>query len=77
MTKAGNHMLKSVRQALAYAKGETAAWRVAEPEPAAPVLGFQDAILFLEIGDGLLLVTIDSAGDHGDQDVEDHSRSSG
>ena len=34
--------------------------------------GFENAILFLQIDDDLLLVTIDPAGDHGDEDVQDH-----
>src|SRR5712691_6319240 len=57
--------------------GETAALGVGKTEPAAAVLGFEDAILLLKVGDHLLLVPIDPAGDHRDQDVKDHGLSSG
>jgi hypothetical protein len=38
-------------------------------------LGFQDAVFLLQVGDDPLLVTLDPAGDHGNEDVEDHRRS--
>jgi hypothetical protein len=56
---------------------EPAAFGVGKTEPAAAVAGFEDAILLLKGGDHLLLVPIDPAGDHSDQDVKNHSRSSG
>ena len=52
--------------------GETAALGVGKTKPAAAVLGFEDAILLLKVGDHLLLVPIDPASDHGDEDVQDH-----
>jgi hypothetical protein len=58
-------------------RSEASALGVGEAESAATELGFQNAILFLQIGDDLLLVPLDPAGDHGDQNVEDHSCSSG
>jgi hypothetical protein len=39
-------------------------------------LGFEDAILCLQVCDNLLLVTLDPAGEHGEQHVEDHGLSS-
>ena len=58
-------------------RGKAAAFGVGQAQPAATELGFEDAVFLKEIGDDLLLVTLEPAGDHGDQDVEDHSRSSG
>ena len=57
--------------------GEAAAFGVGQAQPAAAELGFEDAIFLLQIGDDLLLVTLDPAGDHGNQDMENHNRSSG
>jgi hypothetical protein len=58
-------------------RSETTALGVSEPEPSAAELGFEDLILFSKVGDHLLLVPIDPAGDHGDQDVQDYGLSSG
>jgi hypothetical protein len=35
-------------------------------------VGFEDAVLFLEVSDDLLLVPLEPAGDHGDEDMQDH-----
>jgi hypothetical protein len=51
---------------------ETAAFRVGKPQAATSKVSFEDAIFLLEIGDDGLLVTIDPASNHGDQDVQDH-----
>jgi hypothetical protein len=56
---------------------EATAFRVRQAQPAAPELGFEDAIFLKEIRDDLLLVLLEPSGDHGDQDLENHSRSSG
>jgi hypothetical protein len=40
-------------------------------------LSFKDAILFMQVGDDLLLVTLNPTGNHGNQHVEDHGHSSG
>ena len=45
---------------------------VGKTQPAVAVLGFEDVIFLLKVGDHLLLLPIDPAGDHGDQDVKDH-----
>jgi hypothetical protein len=58
-------------------RSETAALRVGKPQSAATELGFEDAIFFSEIGDDFLLMPIDLAGEHGDQDMQDHGLSSG
>jgi hypothetical protein len=52
---------------------KTAAFRVREPEPTATELGFEDTIFLKEIGDDLLLVPLQPASNHGDQDLKDHS----
>jgi hypothetical protein len=52
---------------------EAAALGVGEPQPSATKLGFEDTVFLLEIGNNLLLVTLEPPGDHGDQNVEDHS----
>lgn len=56
---------------------EAPAFRVGQAQSPATELGFEDAVFREEIGDDLLLVPLQPAGNHGDQDVEDHSRSSG
>ncbi len=43
--------------------------RCRSDEAGAAVLGFEDAILLLKVGDHLLLVPIDPAGDHGDEEA--------
>ena len=54
-------------------RGETPALCIGEPQPASTELGFEDAVCLKEIPDDLLLVPLEPLGDHGDQDVEDHS----
>jgi len=54
-----------------------AAFRVGEAQPATTELGFENAVLLLEIGDNLLVVTLEPPGDHGDQEIEKHSWTSG
>ena len=56
---------------------EAAAFRVRQAQPAATELGFEDAVFLKEIRDDLLLVPLEPASDHGDQDVEDHGAASG
>ena len=56
---------------------KAAAFRVGEPQSAATEVGFEDAVLFLEVGDDVLLVPLEPAGDHGDEDMQDHGRSPG
>jgi hypothetical protein len=34
-------------------------------------VGFEDAVLFLEVGDDVLLVPLEPASDHGDEDMKD------
>ena len=53
------------------------AFRVRQVQPAATDPGFEDAIFLKEIRDDLLLVLLEPSSDHGDQDLENHSRSSG
>jgi hypothetical protein len=56
---------------------EATAVRVGETPPAAVELGFEHAIFFDQLGDHLLLVTLEPAGQHGNQQGQDHGRSSG
>ena len=51
---------------------ETAAFGVGEPQPAAAELGFETRFSSMQIGDHLLLVPLEPAGNHGDEDVENH-----
>ena len=51
---------------------KTAAFGIGEPQAAVTELSFEHAVLREEIRDDLLLVTLDPASDHGDQDVEKH-----
>ena len=61
-----------------WANGRKAAtFRVRQAEPTTTKLGLQDAVFLVQVGDHLLLVTLEPASDHGDQDMEDHDRSSG
>ena len=57
--------------------GEAAAFGVGQAQPAAVEVGFQDAIFLLQIGNNPLLVPLNPPDDHGDQEMEDHNRSSG
>jgi hypothetical protein len=50
---------------------------VGEVQSSRTELGFEDAMFLLEIGDDLLLMPSDPAGEHGDQDMQDHGLSSG
>jgi hypothetical protein len=54
-----------------------AAFRVGEAQRSAAEVGFEDTVFLDEIGDDALLVTLHPAGEHGEQDVENHSLSSG
>ena len=54
-----------------YALGHVLSFeRIYEAQSSLPHLRFEDAKLFVLGGDDLLLVPIDPAGDHGDDDVE-------
>jgi len=48
---------------------KTAAFRVGEPQSVTTEVGFEDAVLFLEVGDDVLLVPLEPASDHGDEDM--------
>ena len=58
-------------------RGETAAFRVCESQPAPTELGFEDAIFFLKVRDDLLLVPLQPTGHHGNEYVQDHGVPSG
>jgi hypothetical protein len=52
-------------------------FRIRQAQPAVTESGFENAVFLKKIGDNLLLVPLEPASDHGDQDFENHSRSSG
>jgi hypothetical protein len=56
---------------------EATAFHVRQAQPAATEPGSEDAIFLKEIRDDLLLVLLEPSSDQGDQDLENHSRSSG
>lgn len=58
-------------------RGKAPTCRVGQAQPVTPELGFQDAVFRQEIGDNLLLVLLQPASDHGNEDWEEHSYSSG
>ena len=51
---------------------KAAAFRVGEPQAVPPAVRFEDAVLFVEGGDDVLLVPLEPTGDHGDEDRQDH-----
>jgi hypothetical protein len=55
---------------------EAPAFRVREAQAAPTKLGFEDAVFLVQIGDHLLLVPLEPPGDHGNQEVQDHTCSS-
>jgi hypothetical protein len=57
-------------------RSETAAFGVGEAEPATVELGFENAVFLVQISDDVLLMTLNPAGDHGDEHVQDHALSS-
>ena len=56
---------------------EAAALGVGEPQVSSAMAGFQKTKRFVLVGDDLLLVPSDPAGDHGNEDVQYHGESSG
>jgi hypothetical protein len=57
--------------------GEATAFGVGESQALRVELGFEDAIFLLEVGNHLLLVPLEPAREHRDEDMENHSPSSG
>ena len=49
---------------------KAAVFYVGQAQPSAAELGFEDAILFLEIGDDVLLVTVNPTGECGERQLE-------
>jgi len=52
--------------------GEAAALGIGESEPTATEVGFEDTVFLDQIGDHLLLVTLDPPGDHHDEHLQNH-----
>jgi hypothetical protein len=57
--------------------GEASALGLGQAQPSATELSFDDAVFLAQIGDNPLLVILDPPGDHGNQNVKNHRRSSG
>lgn len=53
-------------------RGAATALGGSEPQLSTTAVGFEHVMLFLKGGDDVLLVTLAPAGDHGDEDVQDH-----
>ena len=49
-----------------------ASFGISEANALVAQFGFVNSDFFRLVGDDLLLVAIDPAGDHGDEDLEDH-----
>lgn len=45
---------------------EAAAFGVGQMQPATAEMGFEDAVFCLQVGDDLLLITVDPASEHGE-----------
>ena len=76
-----SHKCRNLFQTLATERvsqrGEAAAFGIGQAQPAPAELGFQDAVFLKQIRNHLLLMPLQPASDHRDQDLENHSRSSG
>jgi hypothetical protein len=57
--------------------GEAATLGIGEPQSLRTECSFENAVFFLKVSDHLLLVLLDPASDHRDQEMENHSCSSG
>jgi hypothetical protein len=68
----GRHFLQARAPERVGERREAAAFGIGEAELAATELGFEDAVFLLKIGNDVLLVTLDPAGDQGDEDIQDH-----
>jgi hypothetical protein len=73
----GRHLFEALTTKRVGQRRKPPAFGVGEPPPAATALGFENAIFFLQVGNHLLLVPLDPASDPRDEDMENHSPSSG
>jgi hypothetical protein len=56
---------------------ETTAFGIGEADASTTEFGMEGVVFFQEIGHDLLLVAMDPTGDHGDEDLQNHSDSWG
>jgi hypothetical protein len=56
---------------------ETTAFGIGEAEASITEFSVKSAVFFQEISDDLLLVALDPTGDHGDENLQNHSSSWG
>jgi hypothetical protein len=57
--------------------GQTTTFGIGAADASTTGFGVESAVFFQEIGDELLLVAIDPAGEHGDKDLQNHGDSWG
>ncbi len=68
----GRHRFEAFAPERVGERRKAAALAVRQAQPSAPVVGFENAVFLLEIRNDVLLVTLEPAGDHRDEDVQDH-----
>jgi hypothetical protein len=73
----GCHLFEALAAEWVGQSREATAFRVRQAQPTATEPGFEGAVFLKEVRDHLLLVPLEPSSDHGDQDLENHSRSSG
>jgi hypothetical protein len=71
------HLFEALTPERVGERHEASAFGLGQMQPSAPELSFEDAVFLAQIIDDLLLVILDPPGDHGDQNVKNHRRSSG
>jgi hypothetical protein len=68
----GCYLLEALATERVSERRETAAFGVSKPQAATAEVRFEDAIVLKQIGNHLLLIPLQPAGNHGDEHVEDH-----
>ena len=71
----GRYLFKALAAEWVGQRSKPSALGLGEAEPSVAELGFEHAVFRKEIRDDLLLMPLQPAGNHGDQNMEDHSRS--
>jgi hypothetical protein len=73
----GGHLFETCTAERMGQCGEAAAFGVGQVQPAAAEMGFEDTVFLSQVGDDLLLMTLDPTREYGEQELEDHGLSSG
>ena len=66
------HLFKTLATKRVGECGEAAALGIGEPQSLRAELRFENAVLLLKVSDHLLLLTLEPAGEHGDEDMQNH-----